>query len=71
MTAPKKKPAATSGDTGWRKASVVLVAMVCVAVLQGIDRLDAETLGTLLGLAGSYLGINLWGHRAPRKTSEE
>lgn len=58
---PRRGPTA---DTGWRKASVVLVGMVCLTVLRATSAIDDGVfLPTFLGLAGAYLGINLLGYR--------
>lgn len=69
-TTPRRKAKGrATRDVGWRKASVVLVAMACVTALKIADRLDGETLATILGLAGSYVGINVVGYlRGTKRT---
>lgn len=50
-------------DTGWRKAVVVCVGMLCMTVLAITGHLDEASGAAVGGPLAGYLGINLFGYR--------
>lgn len=51
-------------DTGWRKAAVTMIGIAAVVALAMTDHISGtEALAGVGTLAGTYLGINLFGYR--------